>query len=112
MIVDGLEDFFSVMVYPNKKYLKTSIIICLGFLLFSLVSLVFDIFTFVSWQEALTGLIMLLIIYVASITTMGDINKVTSLIKNTAVNVTNKTVKNKSKKKTKRKVVASNGKKQ
>jgi undecaprenyl pyrophosphate phosphatase UppP len=106
MIVDGLEDFFNVMVYPNKKYLQLAIYICLGFLVFGLLGLVFEFYVIVTYPEAISALIMLLIIYVASIVTKSDINKVTTIIKDRTKAIT---VNTKSKKKGAKK---RNGKKQ
>ena len=31
MIVDGVEDFFTVLTYPSRKYIETAILISFGF---------------------------------------------------------------------------------
>lgn len=65
-IVSGLEDFFNVITYPSRKYIKTAIFIAIGFLALSVAGLLLEVFLFVQWYEALTAVIILIIIYFVS----------------------------------------------
>lgn len=65
-IIEGLEDFFNVITYPSRKYIKTAIFIACGFLAMSIVGLLAGMFLFVQWYEALTAIIILTIIYFVS----------------------------------------------
>ena len=109
--VDGIEDFFSIITYPTRKIIETALFICFGLFLFSVAGMLFEIPTLISWQEALAGLIMLLLIYFADFISMHDINKVkkiaeknvskiTQTMKASAVNVKRNAIKS-SRKRTK-----------
>lgn len=65
-IVDGLEDFFNVITYPSRKYIKTAIFVAIAFLAMSLAGLYLEMFIFVQWYEALTAVVILLVIYFVS----------------------------------------------
>lgn len=89
IIVDGLEDFFSVLVYPTRRYIKTAIIIALGFLVFSLCGLWLGFVVFVDWYEVVTCIIMLLVIYGASFITQAGVNSTLSTFKKKAKQLKN-----------------------
>lgn len=81
MIVDGVEDFFTVLTYPSRKYIETAILISFGFIAFSIVCTVLGIFTIVNPYDAIAATIMLFIIYIASAISSKDITKVKSMTK-------------------------------
>lgn len=105
MILDAIESFFNALVYPTTKHLQTAIYTSMVFLLFSLISLLFEgIPIFVDWQEALTCTIILFIIYGANSISQNDIKKMTGTIKdkaNKAKHKVTKAVKSTTKKTTK-----------
>lgn len=65
-IVEGLEDFFNVVTYPSRKYIKTALFVACGFLVMSLAGLLLGMFVFVNWYEVITAIVILLIIYFVS----------------------------------------------
>ena len=81
MIVDGVEDFFTVLTYPSRKYIETAILISFGFIAFSIVCTVMGIFTIVNPYDAIATTVMLFIIYIASAISSKDITKVKSMTK-------------------------------
>lgn len=80
-IVDGLENFFDVVTYPTRKYVKTAILINCGFLLFSSAGLLFGYPVFVDYYEVLTAMVLLLIIYFVSDISSKQVMEVSSLMK-------------------------------
>lgn len=80
-IVDGLENFFDVVTYPTRKYVKTAILINCGFLLFSSAGLILGYPVFVDYYEVLTAMILLLIIYFVSDISSKQVMEVSSLMK-------------------------------
>ena len=65
-IIEGLEDFFNVITYPSRKYIKTAIFVACGFLAMSVVGLLAGMFIFVQWYEVLMAIVILTIIYFVS----------------------------------------------
>lgn len=58
-IMDALEEFFSALVAPSTKFTFNAFLVSLVFLGLSIVSEIIGVFSFVSWQEALTCSIIL-----------------------------------------------------
>ena len=79
-IVDGLENFFDVVTYPSRKYIKTAIYINCGFLVFSLAGLLMQFPVFVDYYEVLTAMALLLIIYFVSNVTSKQVQDVSNLM--------------------------------
>ena len=77
--VDSLEDFFSVITYPTRKIIETAFFICCGIIFLSVVLMFMGKPTIISWQEGVSGLALLLIIYLADFITMKDVNRFKSL---------------------------------
>lgn len=102
MIVNGLEDFFSVLVYPTRKYIKVALFIAIGFLVFSLVSLALGIVVFVDYYEAITCIVMLGGIYFASAISSAQVSNMTKYMQTKTTEVMTK-AKNITKTKTKTK---------
>lgn len=89
-IVEGLEDFFNIITYPSRKYIKTAIFIACGFLVVSVAGLGLGMFIFVQWYEALTAIIILTIIYyVSDLTTKQVTNAANAMMIKTSKTVSN-----------------------
>lgn len=80
-IVDGLENFFNVVTYPTRSYIKTAIFINCGFLVFSVAGLLFGYPVFVDYYEVLTAMVLLLVIYFVSDISSKQVVEVSSLMK-------------------------------
>lgn len=66
-IMDSIEEFFASITSPSTKFTLDAFFVSLVFLVWSIVSAIFNLFSFVSWQEALTtSIIMLGIVLVDS----------------------------------------------
>jgi hypothetical protein len=72
-IVDAIEEFFSALTVPTKRYTLEAFFVSLVFLVASVVAYIFDLFTFVDWQEALTCSILLGIIVLIDTSTRSTI---------------------------------------
>ncbi len=83
-IYDCLEDFVGSVSIPSAKYIIDTFKVSLIFLLVSIVCRLFDVWCFVSWQEALTCSIILLIISLIDTSTRGKISKSIKTFKNSA----------------------------
>lgn len=92
-IVDGLEGFFDVVTYPSRKYIKTALFIACGFLAMSLVGLLLDFVLFVNYYEAITAIIILLIIYFVSDISASQVQDTANLMMAKTSKVINKTKK-------------------
>ena len=82
LVVDGLEDFFSVISYPTKEYIRTALFIACGFFVFSVAGFVLGYVVFVDWYEALTAVIILGLIYLTSFISEAQVSKITNGFKN------------------------------
>ena len=61
--------------------------------MFSVIALILEIPTFVQWQEAITSILLLFIIYLSSELTMRDIRQLTTKVKTKTKQITSKTKK-------------------
>lgn len=61
-IIDALEEFFNALTLPSNKFTFNAFCISLVFLGASILTGMFDLFTIVTWDEALTCMILLGII--------------------------------------------------
>lgn len=86
-VVEGLEDFFNIVTYPSRKYIKSAIFIACGFFGFSIVGYLLQWFLFVNWYEALTAIIILAIIYFVSDLSLNQVQDVANnmVVKTTQV---------------------------
>lgn len=82
-IIDAFEEFFSALTSPTTKFTLDAFFVSLGFLCLSLVAHIFNVFSFVGWQEALvTSIIMLCIVLIDTSTRASikqNLNKVKTL---------------------------------
>lgn len=82
-IMDAIEEFFDAMVVPTQRYVLDAFFVSCGFLAWSIIAWLFDIFTFVDWQEALTCTILLGIVVLIDTSSRsaikGNLNKIKAL---------------------------------
>ena len=62
LILDSIEEFLDLLKIPTLKITRDSLFVCLGFLAVSIIGEFTDYSFIVSWQEALTAVILLGII--------------------------------------------------
>lgn len=72
-IMDAIEEFFEALTVPSRKYTLYAFFVSLVFLAWSVIALLFNLSTFVNWQEALTCSILLLIIVMIDSSTRSKI---------------------------------------
>lgn len=58
-IMDAIEEFFEAMIVPTRRYTLDAFFVSVIFLGWSIVAWLFDLFSFVNWQEALTCTLLL-----------------------------------------------------
>lgn len=58
-IMDAIEEFFEAMIVPTRRYTLDAFFVSVIFLGWSIVAWLFDLFSFVNWQEALTCALLL-----------------------------------------------------
>ena len=61
-IMDAIEEFFNSISAPSTKFTFNAFIVSIGFLIWTIIASIFDLFSFVDWAEALTACIILFII--------------------------------------------------
>lgn len=84
-IMDTLEDFFSSFTVPTGKNLKYSLFVLIGFLLYSIIGGIFNLPSFVQWQEALVAVIIVSIVCLIDSGNRSAIKKITTDLKNKVV---------------------------
>ena len=72
-IMDAIEEFFEALIVPTQRYILGAFYVSLIFLGWSLLAFLFGIFSFVSWQEALTCVILLGVIVLIDSSTRSKI---------------------------------------
>lgn len=87
-IMDAIEEFFTALTIPSTKFTFNAFLISLTFLGWSILASVFGLFSFVSWQEALTCSIILALIVLIDSTTRSSIKDGLMKVKNAAKNLT------------------------
>ena len=80
-IMDAIEDFFSALTVPSRRYTLEAFFVSLGFLVWSVIAKVFKLWTFVDWQEATTCCILMLVIVLIDSSTRANIKSGLSKIK-------------------------------
>lgn len=83
-IMDSLEDFFDALIVPTAKYIRDAFIISLLFLAVSFGCSIFNIWTFVSWEESLACSIILLIVMLIDSTTRSSVRSAAKNMKKIA----------------------------
>lgn len=79
-LLDCLEEIGEISIYTTKSILQTLIIVLCIFL-FSVGCRIVGIFTFISWQESLTALIIMCILMFVNMYITGETNKFLDKIK-------------------------------
>lgn len=79
-IYDALEEFFDALTLPSRKFTFNAFCVSCVFLISSVILQLFGIFTFITWDEALTCTILLGIIVLidssARNTIKGNISRI------------------------------------
>lgn len=83
-IMDSIEEFFSSLTVPSSKFTFKAFVYAVVFLVMSIVLEMFDMPCFVSWQEALTCVILMSIIVLIDGSVRGNIKKGMSSLKSIA----------------------------
>lgn len=86
-IVDSFEEFFDAISAPTSKHIRNSFLFSLGFLLISIVCNILSLWSFVSWQEALTCSIILGLITLIDGSVRSSVGSSVNKIKSLASNV-------------------------
>lgn len=81
-IMDAVEGFFEALVIPTAKFTLYAFFVSLGFLGVSVCCEVFEVFSFVSWEEATTCSIILLCIVLIDTSTRSSIASYFGKLKN------------------------------
>lgn len=89
IVVDSLEEFFEVLVAPTASFTKDAFLVSLGFTAFSLLTHYLDIISFVSWQEAVTASVLMLVVVFIDSSSRSKINNGLSKLKESvkAINI-------------------------
>lgn len=85
-IMDAIEEFFSALTAPSTAFTFDAFLVSLGFIAWSLIALATGLPSFVSWDEAVTCSVLLLIIVLIDTSARNSIKSTLSKIKG----VTNK----------------------
>lgn len=80
-IMDALAEFFDALTVPTRRYTLDALIVAVIFLGVSILTWLFDIFTFVSWQEALVCTLLLCVIVLIDSSARSAIKSSLSKIK-------------------------------
>jgi hypothetical protein len=72
-IFDAIEEFFEALTVPTRSYTLDAFFVSIVFLGWSIVAWLFELFSFVNWQEALTCTILLGIIVLIDSSTRSTI---------------------------------------
>lgn len=83
-IYDAIEEFFSALVVPSRRYTLDAFFVSLGFLAWSLIAFFYDLATFVDWQEAVTCVVLMTIIVLIDSTTRSGIKNGLLKVKSSA----------------------------
>lgn len=75
IIMDSIEEFFNVIKIPSAKYITDAFLVSLVFLALSVINVFLNFSFFVSWQEALTCSILLLIVMLVDSSTRSSLRK-------------------------------------
>lgn len=89
-IYDALEEFVASINAPSTKFTLHAFFYALGFLALSIVLQILGLSSFVSWQEATTCVVLMLIIVLIDGSVRSDIKSVASKVKTTAGNLSNR----------------------
>ena len=89
-IYDALEEFVASISAPSTKFTLHAFFYALGFLALSTVLQILGLPSFVSWQEATTCVVLMLIIVLIDGSVRSDIKSVASKVKTTAGNLSNR----------------------
>jgi hypothetical protein len=87
-IMDALEEFFDALIVPTQRYTLDAFFVSLIFLAWSVVAKIFELSTFVDWQEALTCVILLGIITLIDSSTRSSITSSLTKVKGVATRFT------------------------
>ena len=71
--MDAIEEFFEALIVPTQRYVLDAFYVSLIFLVWSLLAIPLKVFSFVSWQEALTCVILLGIVVLIDSSTRSKI---------------------------------------
>ena len=85
-IVDAIEDFFESLVVPTASFVREAFLVSLAFIPVSVMLENYQLISFVSWQEAVTCSIILLIITLVDSTSRGQLFDAMKVIKSTSSN--------------------------
>lgn len=85
-IVDAIEDFFESLVVPTASFVREAFLVSLAFIPVSVMLENYQLISFVSWQEAVTCSIILLIITLVDSTSRGQLFNAMKVIKSTSSN--------------------------
>ena len=85
-IVDAIEDFFESLVVPTASFVRETFLVSLAFIPVSVMLENYQFISFVSWQEAVTCSIILLIITLVDSTSRGQLFNAMKVIKSTSSN--------------------------
>lgn len=80
-IMDAIEEFFNSIVAPSTRFTMNAFLYSLGFTAFSVVAKVCEIPCFVSWQEATTCSVLMLVIVLIDGSARGKVKKSVKVIK-------------------------------
>lgn len=89
-IYDALEEFVASINAPSTKFTLHAFFYALGFLALSIVLQILGALSFVSWQEATTCVVLMLIIVLIDGSVRSDIKSVASKVKTIAGNLSNR----------------------
>ena len=81
-IMDSLEEFFNALTIPTAKFTQDAFYVSLGFLGWSILAEILNIFTFVNWQEAVTCSVITLLLVIIDSSSRDNIKKNVAKIKN------------------------------
>ena len=84
-IMDAIEEFFSVLTIPTLRVTRDALVVSFLFLAFSVVTSVFKIPAFISWQESLTATVILTGIVLIDSATRKSIRENLMKLRDTAV---------------------------
>lgn len=90
MLLDAIEMFFSVLVTPTPKILKTAFFICFCILGFSIAGYYFEFVTFANWYECLVAIGMIGVLWLISVLNENSINKFKGTLSDIKTNIKRK----------------------
>ena len=89
IIIDAVEEFFDALVVPSTAFTRDAFFVSLGFLGWSILSEFIGVFNCVSWHEALTCSILMLIIVLVDSSARSSIKSNIKKIKDYSSNLRN-----------------------